>query len=230
MRVHYLQHVPFESIGSMENYFKNNNHRLRSTRLFLNEEFPDLGDFDFLIIMGGPMGVYDEDKFPWLAAEKLFIRSVMESGKTVLGICLGAQLIACSLGAKVYKNKHREIGWFPVYATGQSENTILQGVFPKDFNAFHWHGDTFDIPESGIQIASSKACKNQGFIIDDRIIGLQFHLETTPDSAKALITNCRDDLDGSEFVHSENEILNDRQRFSKINILMDSVLKRLKRI
>ena len=113
MRVHYLQHVPFEGIGSMEPFLIDGGHRVSSTRLYLRATLPPIDAFDWLIVMGGPMGVGDEGRYKWLAREKAFIKAVVESGKIVLGICLGAQLIAEALGAAVTKNRCREIGWFP---------------------------------------------------------------------------------------------------------------------
>ena len=228
MRIHYLQHVPFEGIGSMESYFISYGHQLSSTHLYLDQPFPKLHDFDWLIVMGGPMGVGDELQYSWMSKEKSFIKSSIESGKIVLGICLGAQLIAEVLGAKVYKSSDREIGWFPINVPEQVNNTILQGVFPQGIEVFHWHGETFDIPVPGVLLASSEACQNQGFIVDNRIVGLQFHLETTPDSAKALVENCRNELDGSKFVQNEKEILAQESRFLQINQVMTAVLERLK--
>lgn len=227
MRIHYLQHVPFEGIGSMESYFLGRGDTISSTRLFLNESLPELDEFDFLIVMGGPMGVYDESEHPWLEEEKKFILDSIEANKTIIGICLGAQLIAEVMGAKVYKNEFREIGWFPLEIAEETKDTILDGVIPENLDVFHWHGDTFEIPEAGIPIASSKACRNQGFIIDNRIIGFQFHLETTPESAQLLIDNCGDELDGTEFVQSETEIMRDENRFKRINEIMISLVERI---
>ena len=130
MRIHHLQHVPFEGLGCMKPYFINKGHQLSSTHLYLNEPLPQLHDFDWLIVMGGPMGVSDELHYPWMSKEKSLIKSSIESGKIVLGICLGAQFIADALGSKVYKNSHREIGWFPINVAKQLDNTIFQGVFP----------------------------------------------------------------------------------------------------
>jgi len=211
----------------MEPYFINKGYQLTSTRLFQNESFPQLHEFDWLLVMGGPMGVNDELQYPWMREEKKFIKSSIDSGKIVMGICLGAQLIADVLGAKVYKNRHREIGWFPLHVSEQVDNTILQDVFPKEIDVFHWHGDTFDIPETGVLLTSSDACRNQGFIVGDWIVGLQFHLETTFDSARALVENCRNELDGSEFVQDENELLTDDGRFQRINEIMIKILERL---
>lgn len=211
----------------MKSYFINKGHQLSSTHLYLNEPLPQLHDFDWLIVMGGPMGVSDELHYPWMSKEKALIKSSIESGKIVLGICLGAQFIADALGSKVYKNSYREIGWFPINVAKQLDNTIFQGVFPQGIEVFHWHGETFDIPASGVLVASSEACQNQGFIVENRIVGLQFHLETTLDSAKALIENCRNELDGSKFVQNEKDILAKEKRFLPINELMIAVLKRL---
>jgi len=230
MRVHYLQHVPFEGIGSMAAYFKNNGHALSSTRLYEGQVLPDPHTIDFLIVMGGPMGVHDDLQFPWMKKEKDFIRACMDKGKTVFGICLGAQLIAHVLGAKVYKNKCAEIGWFPLTISNETRDTVFKDVFSPGIEVFHWHGDTFDIPESGVPIASSPACTNQGFIIDNRIVGFQFHLETTPESAMALIENCGHELDGSAFVQTEKELMADEKRFIIINEAMTAVLERLEKI
>ena len=225
MKVHYLQHVPFEGLGSIEPVLKEKGHQLSATHLYVDQPLPLLHDIDWLIVMGGPMGIYQEDIYPWLRLEKKFIKEAIQSGKTVLGICLGAQLIADALGSRVYKNRHREIGWFNINRLAQASNTILSEAIPEQAEVFHWHGDTFDIPQGVAALASSEACENQGFIMDDRIVALQFHLETTPESASSLVENCGDELDGSAYVQSKNDLLSNRQRFSSINQIMLSVLE-----
>lgn len=224
MNIHYLQHVPFEELGSIEAELKKRKHQLTSTNLYKNEPLPTIDNIDWLIIMGGPMGGHDEDKYPWLQKEKRFIQQAIKSGKIVLGICLGAQLIAAALDAKVYKNRHSEIGWFNIKRHPEAESTILSSAIPPQVEVFHWHGDTFDIPTGAKSLASSAACPNQGFILDNRVVGLQFHLETTPTSAQALINKCRDELDGSVYVQSEEEILADPRKFLRINQIMANVL------
>ncbi len=227
MNIHYLQHVPFEGLGSIEAWLKTGNHRLTDTRLYQNDPLPEMADFDWLIVMGGPMGVDDEDQYPWLKQEKQFIQQAIGSGKIVLGICLGAQLIAAALGAKVYKNKNPEIGWFNIDRHSEAEGTILSAVLPPQMEVFHWHGDTFDIPAGAQSLAFSVACQNQGFIFDNRVVGLQFHLETTPEIAQELVSNCRDELDGSRYVQSEGEILADPEKFFRINQIMADILNSL---
>ena len=227
MRIHHLQHVPFEGLSSIETFFQGKDYQLSATKLYENQPLPSVNDVDWLIVMGGPMGVYDEDTYPWLAEEKLFIKEAINSGKIILGICLGAQLIAEVLGAEVYQNKCREIGWFNVSRSAGVINTILSDVIPEQAEVFHWHGDTFDIPEGAHVIAESEACSNQGFIMNDRIVAFQFHLETTLESATALIENCSNDLDGSQYVQTKNEMLSKVHRFTSINNLMFSVLETL---
>jgi GMP synthase-like glutamine amidotransferase len=227
MRVHYLQHVPFEGLGAIEKFCKEKELQLSCTRLFAGGSLPASDSFDWLIIMGGPMGIHDHDEYPWLVDEKTFIRQAIEAGKIVLGICLGAQLIADVLGAKVYFSGHREIGWFEIIRSSGVGKTILAQALPKRAEVFHWHGDTFELPDGAVRLARSEACTNQGFIWDNRVVALQFHLETTMESAAGLVKNCRNELDGSRFVQSKEEILADRSRFSQLNQILFAVLDAL---
>jgi GMP synthase-like glutamine amidotransferase len=227
MRLHYFQHVPFEGLGSIEPWAKERAHEITSTRLYAKDPFPNLDDIDWLVIMGGPMGIYEEDKYPWLFKEKKYIDQAIVNGKIVLGICLGAQLIADVLGAKVYPNVYKEIGWFPVQKTIDTTETRIADFLPEQIDAFHWHGDTFDIPLGAVHIAKSAACENQGFIYDDQVVALQFHLETIEQSARDLIANCKDDLRSGPFIQSSEAILTDTSRFKKINVLMGELLNHL---
>ncbi len=227
MKVHYIQHVPFEGLSSIESYMKKNKHELSCTQLHQGETLPSVNNFDWLIIMGGSMGIYDEENYPWLNSEKELIKSAIKSEKIVLGVCLGAQLIADVLGAKVQRNRHREIGWFNISRLSDTDNTILSTVIPDNAMVFHWHGDTFEIPKGAYPLAESEACKNQGFILNNRVLALQFHLETTIKSASALIENCRNELDGSQYVQSEEEMLSNKQKFTDINQIMFSILSEL---
>ena len=227
MRVHYLQHVPFEGLGAIEGYMREKGHELSCTRLFAGETLPAVDSFDWLIVMGGPMGIYDEDQYPWLADEKVCIGQAIRAGKTVLGVCLGAQLIADVLRARVYFGGHREIGWFDITRAAEAEQTTLSKALPEKTEVFHWHGDTFDIPEGAVRLAESAACKNQGFVYGNRVVALQFHLETTPESAAALVGNCRAELDGSDFVQSEEEILAGFAKYTGLNLILTDVLAAL---
>ena len=209
----------------MEPYLRARGHALSATHLYKGDRLPSLDAIDMLIVMGGPMGIYDEVDYPWLADEKRFIGETIAQGKKVLGICLGAQLIADVLGVKVTKNPHREIGRFNIKRDPRVAATILRDAIPHEVEVFHWHGDTFAIPKGAVPLASSEACAHQGFIYDNRVVALQFHLETSYEGALALVENCRNELDGSCYVQSETEILSDPVWFLALNQNMHGVLE-----
>jgi GMP synthase-like glutamine amidotransferase len=202
LRLHCLQHVPFEGLGAIRPWAEARGSRITATRFFEDPSLPEPAAFDFLVIMGGPMGVHDVPQYPWLAHEKQFIRAAVAAGKAVLGICLGAQLIADASGARVYPNDQREIGWFDIHRTPAGAGHAIGAGLPSRIKVFHWHGDTFDLPPGALALARSAACRNQGFVLGDRVVGLQFHLETTPESLQALIENSRDDLQPGPYVQS----------------------------
>ena len=223
MRAHYLQHVPFEGLGSIESWLKSKGFEITSTRFFEADDLPEPAEIDLLVVMGGPMSVNDKDRYPWLTKEKAFIHKSIESHKAVLGICLGAQLIASSLGAGVFPNQCKEIGWFPIHGVPQNSDSCFH--FAPLLEVFHWHGETFDLPPGATCIASSQGCKHQAFQLGDSVIGLQFHLETTVESAKAIVTHCGDELVEEAFVQSETEIMAARpEQYETINQVMAEVL------
>ncbi len=226
-RIHYFQHVPFENLGYIEDWTQARGHALSCTRFFEGETPPSIQDLDWLIVMGGPMGVYDTEAHPWLNAEKDAIRAAVDTGKVVVGICLGAQLIAHALGAAVRPNAFKEIGWFPVYLQSKSLDHPLARIFPPQWDAFHWHGDTFDIPDGARLLASSEGCRNQGFVYGDRVVALQFHLEVTRQGADALVRHCGDDLKPAEFVASAEQILATEAPFEGCHLLMQRLLDEL---
>ena len=224
MRAHYLQHVPFEGLGSIKPWLKDAGYEISCSALYRSTEFPDLGTVDLIIVLGGPMSVNDEGEFPWLIEEKRFIRDAIEAGKPVLGICLGAQLIAKSLGARVYRNHCKEIGWFPVHGIFRSGSSRIFS-FPSTIEVFHWHGETFDLPRDAFLLARNEACRNQAFQIGSKVIGLQFHLEMTPESARSLVSNCREELLPARYVQSEAAILEVApEKYREINREMDRIL------
>ena len=224
MKIHYLQHVIFEDLANIKTWAKDNGHSVSRTKLYLNETLPGMDDFDWLIVMGGPMNIYQDIEYPWLVKEKQFIDEAIKSGKIVLGICLGAQLIADVLGGKVRKNDYKEIGWFPVAKTVEENKTIFSKSLPEEFIAFHWHGDTFDLPPGAIRIAESQCCKNQAFEYNGKVLGLQFHLESSEISIKRLIENCRDELTEGRYIHSEIEILLNAGYLKEIKQNMNKLL------
>ncbi len=194
MNIHFLQHVPFEDPGYIKTWAEHHNHQLSGTLLFDDQELPSPREIEALVVMGGPMGVTDVDEYPWLRREKAFIRECITQRKKVLGICLGAQLIADVLDAKVAPMTQKEIGWFPLEWTDEALQYSLFESFPKQQTVLHWHGDRFEIPKDALPLAASQGCNNQGFLIDDQVLGLQFHLEMTRYGLTALIEHSTDEL------------------------------------
>ncbi len=222
MKVHVFQHVPFEGIGSMSSWLSKRQAAVTYTRFYESPSFPELRDLDLVIAMGGPMSVNDEAVFPWLRAEKTFISEAVRRGLPVIGICLGAQLVAGALGAKVRANPDKEIGWFEIEATPERDGSFR---FPQKTTVFHWHGETFDLPPGSVRLARSAACENQAFQLGERVVGLQFHLEMTPEGLDSIIGNCRHELREGTFVQTEPEMRNAPDgAYENINSMMDDVL------
>jgi len=227
MRIHYLQHVAFEDPGCIRPWAESAGHSISATRFYRDYKLPTIEELDWLIIMGGPMSIYDESKNPWLRGEKRFIRQAIQKEKVVLGICLGAQLVADVLGAKVYPNGYKEIGWFPVQKTGESSGSAVAPLIPDGIEVFHWHGDTFDMPDGAVHLLRSEACENQAFIYNEYVLGFQFHLETTPGSLQALIENCGNEIIDGPYIQKPDFMLADKNRFSQINRRMIGLLEGL---
>lgn len=227
MRLHYLKHVPYEGLACIADWANKHQFILTSTELYKNEPLPTIADFDWLVIMGGPMAVYDEQEYDWMYAEKRFIEKAITAGKAVIGICLGAQMIADVLGAKVYKNKEKEIGWFPVSGTREAQNHNLFGFIPPRLTVFHWHGDTFALPVNAEHLFYSEATKNQAFIYGDRVIGLQFHFEANVRSINQMVENGLAELTPGKYVQSVEKIRSKLQRVEQNNQIMFEILNRL---
>lgn len=189
MIIHCIQHVEFETPGWIEDWAVERGHSLEVIRLWNGDLLPHPADVDFLIVLGGPMSANDEDSIPFLKAELHFLLRYVQRGHPLLGICLGAQLLARVLGARVYANKQKEIGWFDVRST-----TAGKAFFPAEFVPFHWHGDTFELPSQATLLASSSRCENQAFKVGDKQIGLQFHIEANETLVNNMILHGSDEL------------------------------------
>jgi GMP synthase-like glutamine amidotransferase len=222
VKVHILQHVPFEGPGSILAWLHDRGAEVSFTRFFANDPLPSIGGIDLLIAMGGPMSVNDEAEFRWLRPEKQAVREAIAGEVAVLGVCLGAQLIASAVGSRIYPNPVKEIGWFPIQAVAAPEGTFR---FPAERTVFHWHGETFDLPQGAVRLAKSGPCANQAFQLKRRVIGLQFHLEATLDSARSILEHCRGELTPGPYVQTEQELLAipDAQ-YRQTNALMNEVL------
>jgi GMP synthase (glutamine-hydrolysing) len=229
MRLHVLQHVPFEDPATIATWARDRGHSLSHTHLYRDEHFPLPEHFDWLFILGGPMCAADDDRYPWLTREKRFIEQAIAADKVIIGICLGAQLIAAVLGGTVYRNRYPEIGWFPVRLTAAADQSPAFHSFPKTFSAFHWHGDTFSIPDDCTRIAASAGCRNQAFEYNGKVIGLQFHLESVAESIQQLIRHCTEDLTDGKYIQSPIEMRGRSRQLKKIKRLMALFLDNLER-
>ncbi len=224
LRFQCFMHVPYEGPGVIADWARQHRHTLRYTRFYEGDPLPDPGKLDVLVIMGGPMDVIDERATPWMAEEIAWIIEYLESGKPVLGICLGAQLVARALGATVYAGKEKEIGWYPLQFHPAPVAPGMWRPLPDTRKVFHWHGDTFTIPEGATLIASSNSFPHQGFIYRDNVIALQFHLEVTRSQVREMVENGRQELTSGPSVQSEWEILEETCCYSVNHELMFGLL------
>lgn len=238
MKIHCLQHSSINTLGTIEEYARTKNHTLESTRFYNTEKAPTLDSFDLLIIMGGAIGIYDYAENPWLKAEKEFIKQTATAGKPILGICLGAQLLADILGAKVFENKHREMGWFPIKACSEragkdvgsksgpgpgSHSGFLTGL-PDSFCAFHWHSRTFEIPEGAVRLFESEGCKNQAFLYGDRVLALQFHPEVNEERIRSLIERFEAEMGDGPYIRKKEIMFGQEEYLAESKKFLYSVL------
>jgi GMP synthase-like glutamine amidotransferase len=227
LKIHWFQHIAYEDLGCIEPWCKQKGHSVSLTKFYDHPVIPDISEIDWLIVMGGPMNIYDNDKYPWLAQEMSFILKAIKSGKTVLGICLGSQLIASALGSTVYKNPEKEIGWFDVMLTEKGISSTLLKDMQTATRVFHWHGDTFDLPEETNHLAFSAACRNQIFLAREKVMGIQCHFEISVQGVIRMIENGRNEIVPGNYVQSENEILAAMDHVEQNNRIMYSILDRL---
>lgn len=180
----FIKNITLEGPGTMGPFLRERNIPFVIHDLFAGDGLPDSPDaFGAIVVLGGPMSIYEEEKYPFLAEEKSFLRRCAELNQPMLGICLGAQLLADILGAKVAKNEVSEIGWMDVELTSDGEISPLFSGFPKSFPVFQWHGDTFTMPSKAYWLARSLLCFHQAFSVEETIFGLQFHIEVDAETA-----------------------------------------------
>ena len=226
MVFHCLQHTSLEHAGHIGDWLATHGHTLTVTRLYEADfTFPSLSAFDGLLILGGPMSVFDEENFPWLAAEKMFLAEVVRAGKITLGICLGAQLLAQALGGEVKPNYAPEIGFWTVRFSSRSlEHPLLRG-WPEKALVLHWHHDTFTVPPGAMRVGMSAGCATQGFVWGDGIIGLQFHPEMTPAMAEDLLAaEGHETAVAQEFVQTVGQIRERLKSVWKGRVLLEVLL------
>ncbi len=207
MKIHYFQHINFESPALILKWAQERKYEISSTKFYEAHNMPSIDDYDALVIMGGPMSVHDVADYDWLEGEKKHIKEAINAGKHVLGVCLGAQLIADVSGAQVSKAPAKEIGWFPIAWSDLSMGHKIISGLNAAINVLHWHGEQFAIPEDALHLASSKACANQAFLYKDRVLGLQFHMEMDETAVDNMIINCADEIAASSASIQTAEII-----------------------
>ena len=225
MRMAVLQHVEFEGPAAVADWAVGRGVPLRLFHLHRDTALPSLSDFDMLTVMGGPMSANDEAQLGWLRPEIGLVREAIAADKTVLGICLGAQIIAKALGARVYPGSAKEIGWFRVERTTGS-HPLFDGL-PDGFTPFHWHGETFDLPHGAKLLAKSEITETQAFAVGQRVLALQFHMEATEESVRALLIGAACEIGHGVFEQQPDTILASLNQCASLRPLLDTVLDRL---
>lgn len=224
-RIACLSHIDFEGPGYIAEWAAQKKIPIGYTRVYADNPFPEPKEDELVLIMGGPMSVYDYHIHPRMEEEVEWVRGIIRKGHRVLGICLGAQIMAAALEAEVLPGPEKEIGWFQLEFLPAIGDFRIWPEHPGTKTVFHWHGDTFATPEGAIRIAGSEAFKNQGFIYGNRVVALQFHLEMTEKAVKDLVDNCRNELTDGPHVQSEKEILSNRKHFEGNHQLMAGLME-----
>jgi GMP synthase (glutamine-hydrolysing) len=186
-----IQHIAVETPGAIADALSAAGVQ---TKTFLRSPPASLTGFDCIVVMGGPQSVYEQDKFPFLRDELRLIESALEAGKPVLGVCLGSQLLAAALGARVYAGKQKEIGWYPVALSKEAGQDALWKGAPATFMAYHWHGDVFDLPAGAVSLARSELTAHQAFRYGANAYGFLFHMEVTGAMVAEMVTDFAGEL------------------------------------
>lgn len=219
-----LQHAPFEGPGNLAPLLTARGYALQTCHTPLEPALPPAAVWDLVLVMGGPMNVDEHDRHPWLVGEKAFLRTCLDRGVPVLGICLGAQLLARALGAPVTRNPHKEIGWFEITRAPGAETHPLGRLWPERVEVFHWHGDTFALPEGSVLLASSAACTHQAFAHGRRVLGLQFHPELSEASGEEMRCGCYNDLkDPGPYVQTQEVLAATPERFASLRGTLEAL-------
>lgn len=227
MRIHTIIHASFEKPGIITNWITDKGYQHTSTHTYLGQELPDPHSVDFLIIMGGPQSPTQLDKYPYLREEILFTRKIIDQQKSVLGICLGAQIISESLGAATNPSEYKEVGAFPIHLTDAAMVDPIFKHFPKTFEVMHWHNDMPGIPKDAVLLAHSEGCSRQALRYKENVYGLQCHLEMTAECLKGMIENCTEDLRKGPYIQNQQQLLS--LNLSEIQAKMQVILAYLSR-
>ena len=226
MKIHCLQHTENPSRTFLPEWAARHDHSWDCTFVPSADDLSHLADADCVVVLGGPMNAWDERRNPWLRIEKRFIEQAVAAGQPVLGICLGAQILADVLGARTYRGAHKEIGWFEAQATPETRTTWVGDALPARFETFFWHEDTYDLPDGAVCIARNSAFENQGFIWE-HTLALQFHLEVHPDWVQMLANRDARKLVAAPYTQTADTVLNKPGNlYRRNNAIMDVLLQR----
>lgn len=226
-----FKHVPFEGPGTFREELDKRGLRYKEVNLYQAEAPKNLDGCGGLIIMGGPMNVYEETTYPFLKDEDRLIKEALAKKIPMIGVCLGAQLMAKAAGSKVTKGKKKEIGWYPLHITDEAMKDPVFCSLPKEVEVFQWHGDTFDIPKGAVRLASSELFPNQAFRIGDNAYAFQFHIEVTSDIIKSWIDINEEELAGvKDYIDSEKILPEAKTKIDNLGRLAKNVYDQLFKI
>jgi GMP synthase-like glutamine amidotransferase len=226
VRVHCVQHVPFEGPAAIAGWCAERGHALVGVHPYRGERLPQADAVEALVVMGGPMSANDDATLAWLADEKRFVERVLRAGRPILGVCLGAQILASVLGARVYRAKEREIGWWPLRVRREARAGTPLARWPETLVPLHWHGETFDLPAGAVHLAETDACPHQAFA-HGRALGLQFHAEATPESVEEISAACAGEIGPGRFEQPAAEICAQAARCVPLRPLLFAALDAL---
>jgi GMP synthase-like glutamine amidotransferase len=206
MRIHYFQHDHFEDLGFIGEWAAERGYPVLCTRFDLSPDLPAHADYDWLVILGGKMGVNDTAEYPWLTEEIRFIRESAALGKIVIGICLGSQLIAKALGGDVFRNSVPEMGFFQVTFSADAASDPVFRHFPSPLTVMHMHFDTFNLPKGALSMARSESSLCQAFRCGSNVYAFQFHFEITLVSAETFIRETEPELSDGPFTQTPEQM------------------------
>ena len=225
MRIHLMEHEPVSLSLNIMRWAEKNQHQIIPVNAAGSDPMPALRDLDRLIIAGGPQHIWEEGRHPWLGAEKEFISRAVQAGKTILGICLGAQLIAEAMGGKVFSNRFKALGWYDVSLTADGISSSIFEDVPERFTIFQWHSDRYTLPPECIRLAASPAAENQAFLsTDNRILGIQFHPDFDCGTIAHMIKTLGKEYPRGPYVTERDELLQQTASMREPSWLMDKIL------
>lgn len=222
MKMLIVTHASFEKPGSIQSWAERNNHKITEVKPYKGESIPDVTDFDFVVVMGGPQSPLEIDKAPYLKNEIRMLSEALQQNKRIIGVCLGAQLIGEALGAKTERSPFREIGCYPLEILPEAKDDPIFGKLDQKVNVMHWHSDMPGMAAGAVLLAKSDGCPRQIYRYGDRVYGFQCHFELTKELVAEMTVHCPNDLATGKYIMTKDELMN--VDYAAINAKMDMVL------